>query len=255
MYLMYVDESGDTGLINSPTRYFALSGLVLHELRWNEYLDQIVNFRKRLKAKFGLKLREEIHASALLEKPKELVRIPKYDRLAIIRMFADELASMKDINIINILNDKQGKPPDYDVFEASWTALLQRFDNTIRYRNFPGPSNSDERGIIFPDNTDSKKLTLLSRKLRRFNPVPNKLPYVPGYRNLQIRNIIEDANFRDSRDSYFIQAADLSAFLLYQFIQPNKYIRQKSAQNYFDRLDTVFCKVASQNDPRGIVKL
>jgi hypothetical protein len=28
MFLMYVDESGDPGLINSPTRYYVLSGLV-----------------------------------------------------------------------------------------------------------------------------------------------------------------------------------------------------------------------------------
>ena len=33
MYLMYVDESGDSGLVNSPTRYFVLTGMVVHELR------------------------------------------------------------------------------------------------------------------------------------------------------------------------------------------------------------------------------
>lgn len=33
MYLMYVDESGDSGLLGSPTRYFVVSGIVLHELR------------------------------------------------------------------------------------------------------------------------------------------------------------------------------------------------------------------------------
>lgn len=36
MYLMYVDESGDIGLVNSPTHYFVLVGLVLHELRWQQ---------------------------------------------------------------------------------------------------------------------------------------------------------------------------------------------------------------------------
>ena len=29
---MYVDESGDVGLVGSPTRYFVLVGLVVHEL-------------------------------------------------------------------------------------------------------------------------------------------------------------------------------------------------------------------------------
>lgn len=31
MYFMYVDESGDPGMLVSPTRYFVLSGLVVHE--------------------------------------------------------------------------------------------------------------------------------------------------------------------------------------------------------------------------------
>ncbi len=253
MYLMYVDESGDTGLVNSPTRFFVLSGVVIHEMRWNEYLDQLVDFRKRINTRFGFKLREEIHSGTILTKPKELARIPKYERLAILRMFADEIASMSDISIVNILIDKKGKPSNYDVFNTAWGALLQRFDNTLRYHNFPGPRNPDDKGMIFPDNTDNKTLNRLIRKMHRYNPVPNQGRYGQGYRNLRIQSVIEDANFRDSRDSYFVQAADLVAFLLYQKYQPSKYIRKKSAQNYFSRLEKVLCKVASSKDPLGIV--
>jgi hypothetical protein len=43
MYLMYVDESGDTGLLGSPIRYFVLTGMVIHELRWHQALEQLVN--------------------------------------------------------------------------------------------------------------------------------------------------------------------------------------------------------------------
>jgi hypothetical protein len=57
MYLMYVDESGDCGLVKSPSPYFALSGLVLHELRWRDYLSQLVEFRRRMRAQHSLKLR------------------------------------------------------------------------------------------------------------------------------------------------------------------------------------------------------
>ncbi|SDF02686.1 DUF3800 domain-containing protein [Sporolituus thermophilus] len=32
MYFLYVDESGDTGIVDSPTRYYVLAGLVVHEL-------------------------------------------------------------------------------------------------------------------------------------------------------------------------------------------------------------------------------
>lgn len=44
MYLIYEDESGDSGTLNSPSRYFVLSGLVVHELRWLATLDAIVDF-------------------------------------------------------------------------------------------------------------------------------------------------------------------------------------------------------------------
>jgi uncharacterized protein DUF3800 len=61
MFIMFADESGDTGLINSQSSFFALTGLVVHELRWRACLDQILNFRRKLRNEVGLKLSEEIN--------------------------------------------------------------------------------------------------------------------------------------------------------------------------------------------------
>lgn len=85
MYLMYVDESGDSGLNNSPTRYFVLTGVIMHELRWNDYLARLIEFRKRMRNSFGLLLREEVHAAKMINNPGDLVRIKRNDRLSIIR--------------------------------------------------------------------------------------------------------------------------------------------------------------------------
>jgi hypothetical protein len=38
-------------------------------------------------------------------------------------------------------------------FEMAWTALIQRFENTIQ-PTISRPRNADERGMIFPDRTD-----------------------------------------------------------------------------------------------------
>lgn len=46
MFLMFVDESGDVGLVRSPTRYFILCGLVLHELRWEQHINALLAFRR-----------------------------------------------------------------------------------------------------------------------------------------------------------------------------------------------------------------
>jgi len=255
LYLMYVDESGDCGLANSPTRYFILTGLVLHELRWQAYLDQFVEFRHRMKQQFGIRLREEIHAADFISRPGPLIRIKRNDRLTIVRSLADQLASMTDFNVINVVVDKQGKPAQYDAFEAAWKVLIQRFENTLSHRNFSGPRNPDERGILFPDDTDRKKLTLLLRRMRRYNPIPNRFEYGLGSRNIVMTKIIEDPNFRDSEHSYFIQSADLAAFLLYQHLAPSAYMKKKSGRNYFLRLNPILCKVASSSDPYGIVHL
>ena len=252
---MYVDESGDSGLTNSPSRFFALSGLIIHELRWQEYLEQLISFRRQIKNRFGLRLREEIHAATMITRPGNLIRIPRNDRLTILRSFADRLALLPDFNIINIIVDKQGKSPSYDVFGMAWKSLIQRFENTLSHRNFTGPANPDERGMIFPDHTDDLKLTRLFRQLRRFNPIPNQSDRGSGYRDLPIIRIIEDPNFRRSDHSYFIQAADLAAFLLYQYHSPNQYMRRTGGYRYLLRLQSILCTIVSSGNQLGIVKL
>ena len=45
---MYVDESGDTGLDGSPTDHFVLTGFVVHEADWLDYLERLIAFRRRM---------------------------------------------------------------------------------------------------------------------------------------------------------------------------------------------------------------
>jgi len=161
---------------------------------------------------------------------------------------------MTDFSLICVVVDKSTKSAGYDVFEKSWQALIQRFENTISHQNFSGPKNSDERGMLFPDHTDDKKLVRLLRRMRAYNPVPNQPNFGPGYRNLMLRYVIEDVNLRNSEHSYFIQATDLAAFLLYQNLGPSKYVKKKSGQNYFSRLDPIVCKAVTHQQG-GIVRL
>ncbi len=253
MYLMYVDESGDSGLINSPTRYFILTGMIVHELRWHDTLDALVAFRKRMRFSFGLLMREEVHAGKMLTSPGDLVRIKRNDRLTIIRHMLDEIAAMSFVSLINIRVDKQGKPNGYDPFSKAWEALIQRFENTLNHRNFPGPANPDDRGLIFCDETDEASLRHLYRKMRVYNPIPNASGL--GYRQMPLVRIVEDPSIRRSHHSYFIQAVDVAAFAAYQWYAPSAFMRTKGARPYFTRLEPVLCKVASPRHPFGVVEL
>lgn len=253
MYLFYVDESGDTGLERSPTRYFCLSALVVHELRWHDLMGEEKGLRRDLRQNSGLKLREEIHAAHFIHRPGDLARIAKSLRLRILRQVLDFQSRLNYLSVVNVVVDKQGKRLDYDVFEHAWRALIQRIDNTIQYRNFPGPANPDERGIIIADRTDERKLRLLTRRMGVYNPVPSRI--TSGYRNLPLVTVVEDAVHRDSSHSLLIQLADVNAYFLYQKLQPCTYIRRRGCRNYFDRLNDILCTVASSSDPQGIVRL
>lgn len=170
MYIMYVDESGDTGLVKSPTRFFALSGIVVHESRWRDFIDALLAFRRTLKSVHGLPVRREIHASELIN--HRSFDAAKHVRLAILRNCLDELAKFNYISITNVIVNKVGKPADYDVFHAAWGTLFQRFENTMTHGNFPGHFRNDY-GMIITDATAGTKLVRLVRKMAVFNYIPH----------------------------------------------------------------------------------
>ncbi|MBL1278490.1 MAG: DUF3800 domain-containing protein [Ectothiorhodospiraceae bacterium] len=118
-------------------------------------------------------------------------------------------------------------------------------------KNFPGPQNPDDRGLLIVDQTDKFKPRNLSRKMRRYNPIPSMF----GNSTLPspITTLVEDAVHRNSQHSYFIQLADVNAYFLFQSQQPCAYVKNKGARNYFRRLGPALCTVASRNHPGGIV--
>jgi hypothetical protein len=97
MYLMYVDENGDVGLPSaprpSPTTHFVLSGLIVHESLWRDFINRLLGFRKQLRATYGLPIRMEIHASDYI-RHAPIRGLSQQKRLAILRDFLDELAAI-----------------------------------------------------------------------------------------------------------------------------------------------------------------
>jgi Protein of unknown function (DUF3800) len=98
---MYVDESGDSGLPanKSPTRYFCLSGVVIHELRWRDVVTELTDFRRWVKRRYGVYLDDELHHAEMVGKTRKLAAsltaLSKHERLAIIRHHAGELAKLR----------------------------------------------------------------------------------------------------------------------------------------------------------------
>lgn len=252
MYLMYVDESGDSGIARSPTQYFILSGIVVHESRWRDFIYHLINFKKTMRITYGLPVRAEIHASEFINSP--VYGLPRHARLAILRNFLDEIAKFQDISITNVVINKTNKPAGYDVFESAWQILFQRFENTLIYGNFPGGHRNDH-GIVITDATNGNKLTRLVRRMAVHNYVPHMQQHGTGSRNLPIERVIEDPHGKDSSDTLPIQACDTAAYFLMQKYKPNSYIRSTHSQHYFNRLLPVLNTKASKSNGLGVVVL
>lgn len=248
MYLMYVDESGDPGNNTKQSRYFCLSGIVVHESEWREFINRLTRFRSVIRDVYGLPLRREIHAVEMIR--KNAFEIPKHSRLSILRNYLDEIAKLNSISITNIVVDKAGKPEDFDIFGAAWRTLFQRFENTLTNGNFPG-GYQRSFGCVFTDATNGKKLSQIMRKMSVYNPIPNR--FGGGFRDVPITRIIEDPTSRDSSHSLPIQTCDVAAYFLLQKQTPNSYVKKKGAQNYFDRLGPVLNTLASSRNQQGIV--
>jgi hypothetical protein len=213
----------------------------------------MVDFRKMLKETKGLKLRDEIHCTHFINKPGDLIRIKRNDRLDIMKKCIDWANAQTDLSTFSIVVDKQGRKDE--IFELAWNALLMRFENTIRHKNFPGPQNADDRGIVLSDNTEGEKLRGLIRKMRHYNTIPNRQDmYQGGYKNVKLEYIIEDPIFRDSQYSFIHQLNDVIAYCVRQKYEPNSYMKKKAGTNFYNRLSNVTVKVVSKSND-GIVEL
>jgi hypothetical protein len=183
--------------------------------------------------------------------------IPRNTRLVILRQCLDWLDGRQETRLINVKVDKGGKASAQEVYETGWRALIQRFENTLQYHNFPQPKNPDDRGAIFTDNTDGEMLRKLVRRMRKYNPIPNAAAAFPGggYRDMPIKNVVEDPVMRDSGHSYFVQMVDVVAYFVRQNYRPSRYVRQKGAAGYVSRLSHILLKQAAPAHPLGIVEV
>lgn len=218
--LLYVDESGDPGLYNSPTKYFVLSAIIIDEFNWRSLVSHHLEFRKFLRDSKGLKIEEEIHASDFINSPGDLVRIKRHDRLDILKKTIDWIVNQeRSMGVITLVVDKQGK--NVDIFKYAWAELLSIFEYILKDEN--------NTGMIITDNTDGTKLQDVMI-------------------NLPVKNIIEDPILKHSYNSYFIQIVDVIAYFAHQVYETNNYVRRKGAHNFYKRLLPVLCRIDISNE-------
>ncbi len=206
MFIAYVDESGDPGCNLAITRYFTLNGIILADSNWKIFLDRVKVFRQGLKRDFGLPLKADLRATDLWRRKGNFkrLRLSYADRTRIFRGTAEFLRSSQEVTILTVSINKGSPqlPSTAKISEIAWTMFLQRYENWLLAKH--------ELGIIVNDEGHEKMTRMLSRKMRMYNPIPS---HYGGYYQSPLVKIVEDPFSRHSQDSYFVQLADISAYL------------------------------------------
>ncbi len=246
MYIAYVDESGDPGRNLAITRYFTLSGIILADSNWKIFLEKVKTFRKGLKRDFGLTLKADFRATDLWKNSGDFrkLNLNYADRARIFRRTAEFSRSSQEVAILTVSIDK-GSPQlqsTVKIDETAWTMFLQRYENWLVARQ--------ELGIIVNDEGHEKMTRMLSRKMRVYNPIPS---HYGGYYQSPLVKIIEDPFSRHSQDSYFVQLADISAYLARLRHNHTPWQAKWGMHKLYKRIKPRYILEASKKDNYGFV--
>lgn len=250
--LVYIDESGDTGLKEDSSKTYTLGCVMVEASNWSSALESLKNHRRGLKNSFGIQLRREIKSNYLMRGSGDLTsfNLSPSQRSWIFRSYMRMVARQELMVCFSVVVHKKGLATSAEVMEKAWIALLQRLERT-----------SDALGnrpiLIIHDSGDNAVI----KKILRWSRVQLSAGQMYGNHNFRVpfKSLIEDAIPRDSRDSYFIQLADIVAYTAFRRIIPGKQNANSIVKTKFwEEFGEGIFKKANKNNvltAEGIVEL
>ena len=123
------------------------------------------------------------------------------------------LCSTLKLPVAVVIDKKNINRENYNVLKNALTYSIQRIENDLD-KSFAG-----ERFMIISDEGRVSKMRDTARMLQRINYIPSQFGYT-SYRK-EIKTLIEDPLPKNSKESYFIQFADLVAFVVSLYAKRN----------------------------------
>jgi hypothetical protein len=173
-------------------------------------------------------------------KIKEYTQLSVADRWKIMEEFAEKIGGNNALSIIAVVINKSESTLTADQYlTTSITKLYQAYDQFLQEKK--------QHGIVLFDRANEKNTQTHVRKLMGTGSSGNSIP------GIKINWIIEDAIFRVSSDSIFIQAADVIAFTLKEKEFPQASRKKFNADRIFiNKLNkSCYCSRVAQE---GIIR-
>lgn len=256
MYLVYIDESGSyndgsytPGNFWEPTnnresKFFILTGLVVHKNNWRNLFKKLKNIRENLRHTHKIPLNEYIHAHELITGCKiwrhsNRKNFKRSKRIKLLKNLLYEYAQLKKFCYYgSVYVDKTtnlGNPSKCR--ELAYENLLNRLEKDLK----------DDYIIIHDGQEDGTVIRLL-RKKRIFNFIQGK--------KFTLNKLIEDPLFKRANNSYFLQTVDQISYLLLHYYDdhlPNRDIKSLYASSQLRMLgNPKMCYHTKNSEPGHI---
>ncbi len=204
MYLTYVDDAGDPGTGNSPTRHLVLAGVMVHERDWITALDGLIDLRRRLKERYGIAVRRRLKTYDFIRGTGSLrgLGLPLRSRRRLLEGIFRYQAKELPVRVFAVAIAKsEARERTWDPQEAAWTFLLQRLQRFCEEKG--------ERTMVITEAELAQRTRQILRRMRRHH----RIPFLgkEGDRRVEVRRLIEDPMVASARESYWLQLAGWNA--------------------------------------------
>jgi len=238
VHLFYIDDSKEA-------RGCVFSALGIPVQQWTPTLEEVRDFRRRLRREYGIYIHKELHAWKFVSGRGRISDryVSKETRCEIFRTALEFVASLPGARLFNAVFPRK---QDERAFE--W--LVNRVNRTLHAW--------ESYALLICDEGKEVIYTRRFRRMRAYNPIPSRfgvwLDTGELTRNIPIDRIVEDPVFKPSDQSYFLQLADFAAYALLrrEFTLESK--SRLGLNRAFEVLEPILVKEASRKDPYGIIR-
>lgn len=259
--IFYIDESMDRDV-------FAMSAVAIPFLRniegtwtvvWDDHHTNIRNWRRNANKHLQIPVRKELKGSRLSSGRGRYKggkdQFSRNEAAQAYRRLLVNLDFLPDLSIISVTGTRDSNLYGHTKLEALLYALLQRM-RTACHKN-------RRTGLVFFDEGHGEYRKLF-RKAQVYLPTGSAFGgWGTGEfsKNLPLYNFTEDGNTKNSRDSHYIQLADIISFAAFlkrraEFGTLSPWQEALNLGNLYDAIPMrVLNTRANTADPRGFVRL
>jgi hypothetical protein len=212
VYFAYIDESGDSGPKGTST--FSLACILVEASGWPGVFDDVIEYRRFLRDRFGVPVRGEIKANHLLQN-KGVFRKLKLSEQARFAIYRGCLRLQPKIgtSVFAVVIDKgdmQKKGRTENPRDVAWEYVIQRLERFT--------TKGSTEAMIIHDEGYAPAVRALVRKARRIGTAGSM--FGTGSLKRPARLLLDDPVSRRSHESYFLQFADLAAYAAFRRLHP-----------------------------------